>query len=182
MSKQVPVADTEALTDTQPTLPRKRRLALVSYLALLFVVALAIVTLSLISQIQSNKDQYNTIAAKAQALQADNAQLQAEYDTLLRDYTQEIKQSAALQSQLQRVQEDSTQLQGDLDALSAEKQETLTAYDLLTQAMSAAIKQDKPAFTQAMTQLADVQDKLPEQAQPYYKELLALLASSFYAD
>lgn len=84
-------AVTEQITQTDNGLSRKKRMALVMYLAVLFIAALAVVTLSLVIQIHGNTEQYNTISAKAYELQEQNQQLmehaddiQTAYDCLLR--------------------------------------------------------------------------------------------------
>lgn len=70
------------------SLSRKRKLALIAYLAILFIVALAVVTLSLVIQIHNNTEQFQTITEKAYNMQEENLKLKdenAELNTQLED-------------------------------------------------------------------------------------------------
>ena len=75
--------------DTPDTsLSRKRKLALIAYLAILFIVALAVVTLSLVIQIHNNTEKFQTITEKAYNMQEENLKLKdenAELNTQLED-------------------------------------------------------------------------------------------------
>lgn len=90
MSEQISAAEKEAETQIF-SLSRKKRMALISYLAILFIVALAVVTLSLVIQIHRSTSENVTFAEKAQTLQEENQELmergqniRSAYDWLLR--------------------------------------------------------------------------------------------------
>lgn len=86
MSTASTVAERPQAVETDGSLSRKKRMALVMYLAVLFIVALVIVTLSLVIQIHGNTAQYNTIAEKAYGLQEKNQELMEYADNITRAY------------------------------------------------------------------------------------------------
>lgn len=86
MSEQTAVVEKTPENTADSGLSRKKRMALIVYLAILFIVALAVVTLSLVIQIRGNTEQYKTFADKAQLLQEENRELMEERDRIRQAY------------------------------------------------------------------------------------------------
>lgn len=179
MKKKTTPAEENEAVEVDTSLSRKRRMALIMYLAILFLVALAIVTVSLVVQIKNNTEQFNTISQKAHALQLDNeqlqkenaknqnelSQLQAELDRLQGD-------KDALQTELDAQKEENAQLEGANEALAKQCEDTVTAYELFAEAKAAREQKDEEAFEKAMEALEPIYRNLSEQAQAEYDALL----------
>ena len=162
-----------------PTLSGKRRTSLIIYLAILFLAALAVVTLSLVIQIRGNTEQYNTISQKAYALQEKNEELQKEketqrqeYETLRQEADRLTKENEQLRTQIETQQSEYAQLQEKLDAANAQTDRILLAYDLLSDVRAAAEAQDSTAFQNAVKTLEPLYSCLNERAQAEYDALL----------
>lgn len=164
------------------SLSRKRKLALIAYLAILFIVALAVVTLSLVIQIHNNTEQYQGIAEKAYILQEENVKLK-------REQTTQESELAALQSEAEQLRADAEAKQAENETLTAEnatlkdendalqKQyaDTVKAFDLLAKAKAAFDAEDEDAFRAAMDELAPFAEALSAQAKTEYNTLLNAL-------
>lgn len=179
MSKKTTAADENAAVEVDNSLSRKRRMALITYLAILFVVALAIVTLSLVIQIKNNTQQFNTISEKAHALQLDNEQLQKENAKQQNDAVRQQAELDKLQSQLDTLQsqldeqkEQIATLQESNDALSEQCEHTVQAYELLAKAKEARAEGDEEALAMAMDALEPIYQTLSIQAQAEYDAIL----------
>ena len=161
------------------TLSDKKKTSLVTYLAILFLAALAIVTVSLIIQIRGNTEEYNTIAEKAYALQEENEGLQKENETQRqeRDQLQHeadrlTEENAQLRTQLEEQQAQNSQLEAANESLNNQIGLVSQAYDLLSDAKAAAARQDDEAFRTALKALEPLYQCLSEQAQAEYDALL----------
>lgn len=174
-------------TNTEPqetpaqdgTLSYKKKMSLITYLAILFLAALAVVTVSLVIQIRNNTQEYNTIAEKAYALQEENEglmkenasqrqdveRLQAEADRL-------TGENAQLSTQLAEQQTQNSQLETANEALTEQNDGILQAYDLLADAKAAAEQQDDEAFQKAAKAMEPLYQYLSERAQAEYDALL----------
>lgn len=169
MKKQTTVPENEAEIKTDPSLSRKKRVALVIYLAILFIVALAVVTLSLVIQIHKNTEENNTFAEKAQTLQEENEELRQEIALLQKDNDTLTKENDSLTAE-------NATLTDENDALKKQNEDTVKAYDLLAQAKAALDAEDDDAFRAAMDELAPLSDILSAQAKTEYNELLDAMA------
>ncbi len=170
MKKQPTENDTEVKAD--PSLSRKKRVALVLYLAVLFIVALAVVTLSLVIQIHKNTEENNTFAEKAQVLQEDNETLRHNIAALQRDNDSLTKKAEDLQAKVTALEEEKTQLQDANEELKTQNENTLLAYDLLADAKTARENGDMDAFRKAIDQLEPLYQCLSEKAQAEYDALI----------
>lgn len=179
MSKKETAAEQTEAAVTDSSLSYKRRMALIVYLAILFIVALAIVTLSFVIQIKNNTQQYNTISEKAHALQLDN-------ETLQKENAEQANEAVKLQAELDKLQTkydaladdydeqmtENAQLQEANDELTAQCVNILHAYDLLAAAKEAKEQNDAAAFEKAMAALEPIYSSLSAQAQEEYDALL----------
>ena len=73
---QAPKNETVEKSAEEEILSRKRRMALVSYLAVLFAVAFLLVTVSMIIENRQLQDSAGTLTSRIQQLQADNEKYQ----------------------------------------------------------------------------------------------------------
>lgn len=165
-------------------LSRKKRLALISYLAILFIVALAVVTLSLVIQIHRDTEKNTTIAERAYALQEENEQFEAQIESqadeidALQEEAEELRtNSESLQAEVDRLTEENTQLSGEIDGLNTQLENTQKAFDLLLKAEAAYVAEDAKSFIDLMDELAPLAEQLPEEAAAEYNTLVAALAT-----
>lgn len=177
MSEQISAAEEKAAVQTDPGLSRKKRMALIVYLAILFIVALIIVTLSLVIQIHGNTEQYSTISEKANALQAKNEALQEEKDKLKDENAALLSEVDGLQNENTALAQENETLKNDYDTLQKQSEDTAKAFDLLLKARDAYDAQDEEAFRAAMDELAPLSQYLSSQAQEVYNELLDSMAT-----
>lgn len=166
------------------SLSRKRKLALVAYLAILFIVALAVVTLSLVIQIHNNTEQYQGIAEKAYILQEENVKLKREQSTQASELSSLQSEAEALradaeakQAENETLTAENATLKDENDALKKQYDDTVKAYDLLAKAKAAFEANDEEGFRAAMDELAPLSENLSEQAKTAYGELLNSMAA-----
>lgn len=182
-------------TTDEIVLAHKRRTALVLYLAILFVAALAFVAISLFSQNQKMntknqelRDNSESVLDRAEKLQDRNRELQeenkkldeqikalenvsAEYDILFEEFQTLQQKNQELQTQ---VEEQQTTLTEQKQAL----QDKDAAADLLLQAQAAFAAADTEAFRATMEALKPLQEQLSTEGKALYQTLLETLQPS----
>lgn len=184
LTKALPEEDHTPEPEGGPSLSRRRRIAVVSYLALLFVVAFVLVAISLISE--SRKNQANAEASsalqKVEAVQAENRALQEEAKDLNR-------QISDLQAQLDAIQLQNEYAEAEYAAMNAELQRAQAALneqteitaaqqeaaDLLFSALYAWRNSDPETFRADMKDLATRQGDLSPTALSVYEFLIGEL-------
>lgn len=172
MSEQAISAEKEAEVQTDPALPRKKRMALIVYLAILFIAALVIVTLSLVIQIHRSTTENATFADKAQSLQTENETLRQQVSDLQKEKDALVTENGQLQAELDAQTEENGQLQAANDELEEQNGNIRKAYDLLSEAKAARESGDEEAFQAAVEQLEPLYQYLSETAQAEYDALI----------
>lgn len=178
------------------TLSRKRRTALISYLAILFAVAFLVVALSMIFENRklrssnlalqdSNRSSLASSATaleKAEALQDENrrlsetiASLEGEKQQLLADADAANAEKDAALAEREPLAQENERLSQDYEALSKKEQDGALAFDLLCQALAAEREGLQDELVTAMRQLAPLKTLLPESGVPIYESLLESL-------
>ena len=167
------------LREDNGTLSRKRRTALVTYLAILFAVAFLLVALDMIIENHklqssnqaledSNKISMASSASaleKAEKLQDENRSLQ-EKITGLETREQELTlQAEEAQALLEEMTKDNA-------ALTQKQTDTVRANELLLQAMAASQGGLHEELVSAMRELEQLQDLLSETGKTTYQDLL----------
>ena len=178
------------------TLSRKRRTALIAYLAVLFAVAFLVVALSMIfenrklrNSNEALEDKSRTASAssataleKAEALQDENrrlsetiAALENEKQQLLADAeTAQTEKDAAL-AEREPLTQENERLTQENETLTKQQQDTARALDLLCQAVSAEAAGMQDELVTAMRELDGLRQLLPESGAAVYDSLLESL-------
>lgn len=179
MSTEVKTPEQET---PQPALSGKRRSALVIYLAILFIVALAVVTLSLVIQIHNNTEQYQTIAERAYSLQEENTQLARQQESqaaeilALQEDVETLRTDAEeKQTELDRLSGENDALRSEADTLKEDIEKTQLAYSLLAKAKDAYEKEDAGTLLSVMDELTPLKDWLGVEAKTEFNALLTAL-------
>ena len=124
-------AEPEEQQENQPNLSRRRRTALVGYLAILFAVAFLLVALSMVienKRLQSTKQQIEDRSKQTSAtLNGKISELQASYDALQKESEELQGQLDTLKPEAERVPE----LEQSLEALTDERDELAVERDKL---------------------------------------------------
>ncbi len=172
MSKQTSAEEKETEIKVDPSLSRKKRMALIIYLAILFIVALAVVTLSLVVQIHKNTEENITFAEKAQTLQEENESLRQEISRLQKDNDTLTKENEDLQTRVTTLEEQNTELQEANEELTTQNDNIRQAYELLAEAKAARESGDMDTFQKVIEQLEPLYQYLSEKAQAEYDALI----------
>lgn len=178
------------------TLSRKRRTALIAYLAILFAVAFLVVALSMIlenrklrNSNQALEDSNRSASAssataleKAEALQDENRRLsetiaaqEDEKQQLLADAAAAQAEKDAALAEREPLAQENERLSQENEALTAKQKETARVLELLCQAIAAERDGLQDEFVTAMRELAPLTELLPESGKPIYDSLLESL-------
>lgn len=167
----------------------KRRTALVLYLAILFGVALLLVTFSMITQNQKLMDSSTSAIDRAEALQNENRELlrkqislteqaealQNELNAANAQIEAEQEAAEAARAELAGEQEKTKALNDQITGLEQQLGAAKDACDLLLQAKAALDAGDEEAFVAAMTALESEQTHFGPEAAALYEALTAEL-------
>ena len=129
-AEELPGEDHTPEPEGGPSLSKRRRIAVVSYLALLFVVAFVLVAISLASENRKYNDKASSALQKAEVLQQENADLQKETKAL-------TKQVSELQAQLDAVQLQNEYAEAEYAAMDTELKRTQAALNEQTEITAA---------------------------------------------
>ena len=181
------------LREDNGTLSRKRRTALVTYLAILFAVAFLLVALDMIIEnhkLQSSNQALEdsnkiSMASSASALekaekpQDENRSLQEKItglETREQELTLQAEEAQALLEEMTKDKEawqtEKDQLTKDNAALTQKQTDTVRANELLLQAMAASQGGLEEELVSAMRELEQLQDLLSETGKTTYQDLL----------
>ena len=173
-------------------LSRKRRMALVSYLAILFAVSFLLVAVSMVIENRQLQHSEGTLNTRIQQLQANNEEFQQNNKKL----TEEV---SGLQENLKQANDEVTTLKGEKTALESEKaalesekkgleteKETLSktnselnskladtrrAHELLYEAVTADEEGDYEKLQELLEQIEPIKDLLCPTALEIYMEM-----------
>ena len=188
--------DAKAAKNSEEVLSSKRRVALVSYLAVLFAVAFLLVALSMIvenkklqssnRELENDKQQTSaTLTGKIEGLQAENRQLQSQLTQAEQDKQAlnaeleaektKVSEAEELAAQAQAQAEEQKQaneaLANQKEELSDRLEDSARAYDLLLTAMLQSEENALEELAATLEDLAPLEDLLSEQARELLDEI-----------
>ena len=173
-------------------LSRKRRMALVSYLAILFAVAFLLVAISMVIENRQLQESKGNLNSRIQQLQADNEVLQEntkkmteENGSLKQQLSASQAENAAAASSIealsgekQALTDEKTALEAEKNALTEERDklknksdETRQVHELLWQAVAADEEMDYERMQSLLEQIEPLKDLLCPSALEIYQEL-----------
>ena len=184
-NQQAPAAAEEILS-------RKRRMALVSYLAILFAVAFLLVAISMVIENRQLQESEGNLNSRIRQIQADNEVLQeknkkmTEENTAVKQQLNEAQQENAaaaasietltgekqtLTEQKQALEEEKHTLTEERDKLKNRADESRQVHELLWQAMAADEEGNLSRVAELLAQIEPLEDLLSETEREIYEEL-----------
>lgn len=155
-------------------LSRKRRMALVSYLAVLFAVAFLLVTVSMVIENRQLQDSAGTLTSRIRQLQADNEKYQ-ETNKKLVEANSSIgglkDANTALQKEKEELETKNASLTEEASKLSEKAARTVQVHELLYAAVAANEEGDFEKLEELLEQIEPMKDLLCPTALEIYMEL-----------
>ena len=184
INKETPVSTQQTepeKTSEEQILSRKRRMALVSYLAILFAVAFLLVAISMVIENRQLQNSKGTLNTRIQQLQEDNEQFQknikditAQRDKLSKELAKEQEERKL---QVERLEDQNVILEQENATLAQDKAALTELHELLYKAAAANETED---FETLKTLTAEIEPKLellPPSAQARALLLIAIAAN-----